>query len=476
MTKGEGVMAGSRTTPGESQSLDPVVLKDLRLILAPERVSDEPVDRLTYAYDATRKQYPPQAVLWPETAQEIAAILRLAGGRGIPVYPRGGGTGLTGGSLATRGGMVLSLERMTAIRNVDKSNRLVTVQAGIPLGELKTALQKQGFFYPPDPSSAKTATLGGTLAECAGGLNCVKYGTTKDWVQAVEAVLPTGEIIHIGSKARKSVVGYNLLQLLIGSEGTLAVITEATLRLLPFPPHRGTFIALFDSVTDSARAVQRMLDSGAVPCAIEFIDRRSLEAVNAYRQDAGLPVVEALLLVEADGYDSSRVEEETHTFAALCRECGATRITQAQSAQERERLWDIRRSLNPAMYAQAPFKTNEDICVPLSEIGAMLDAAYAIGNKYEIATLCFGHAGDGNIHVNFMTHEEEDSRVDSAVAELFERTVALGGSISGEHGIGITKAPFLELELGKRERQLLLDIKKLFDPMNILNPGKMNLE
>jgi len=358
---------------------------------------------------------------------------------------------------------------------VEKLNRLVTAQAGVPLGELKSILQKQGLFYPPDPSSAKTATLGGSLAECAGGLNCVKYGTTKDWVQAVEAVLPTGEIIHVGSKARKSVVGYNLLQLLIGSEGTLAVITEATLRLVPYPPHRGTFIALFDSVQDSARAVQRMLDSGAVPCAIEFIDRRSLEAVNAYSQDAGLPVVEALLLVEADGHDQSRVEEETRRFAALCQESGATRITLAQSSQERDRLWDIRRSLNPAMYAKAPFKTNEDICVPISAIGAILDVAYEIGKKFNIATLCFGHAGDGNIHVNFMTREEEDPQVDQSVAELFERTVALGGSISGEHGIGITKAPFLGLEMGKRERRLLADIKKLFDPKNILNPGKMDL-
>ncbi len=468
-------MSGSRPTHTESLGLDPAVLNELRKLLPPERVSDEPVDLLTYAYDATRKLYPPQVVLWPETAQEIAAVLRLASERGIPVYPRGGGTGLTGGSLATRGGIALSLERMTAIRSVEKLNRLVTAQAGVPLGELKSILQKQGLFYPPDPSSAKTATLGGSLAECAGGLNCVKYGTTKDWVQAVEAVLPTGEIIHVGSKARKSVVGYNLLQLLIGSEGTLAVITEATLRLVPYPPHRGTFIALFDSVQDSARAVQRMLDSGAVPCAIEFIDRRSLEAVNAYSQDAGLPVVEALLLVEADGHDQSRVEEETRRFAALCQESGATRITLAQSSQERDRLWDIRRSLNPAMYAKAPFKTNEDICVPISAIGAILDVAYEIGKKFNIATLCFGHAGDGNIHVNFMTREEEDPQVDQAVAELFERTVALGGSISGEHGIGITKAPFLGLEMGIRERRLLADIKKLFDPKNILNPGKMDL-
>ncbi|MFB3786511.1 MAG: FAD-binding oxidoreductase [bacterium] len=468
-------MSGSRAVHTESQGLDPAALKELRTLLPPERVSDEPVDLLTYAYDATRRQYPPQVVLWPETAQEIAAVLRLASERGIPVYPRGGGTGLTGGSLATRGGIALSLERMTAIRGVERQNRLVTAQAGVPLGELKAVLQKQGLFYPPDPSSAKTATLGGSLAECAGGLNCVKYGTTKDWVQAIEAVLPTGEIVHIGSKARKSVVGYNLLQLLIGSEGTLAVITEAALRLVPFPPHRGTFIALFDSVQDSARAVQRMLDSGAVPCAIEFIDRRSLEAVNAYSQDASLPVAEALLLVEADGHDLSRVEEETRTFAALCQESGATQITLAQSDRERERLWDIRRSLNPAMYAKAPFKTNEDICVPISEIGAILDAAYEIGNQYNITTLCFGHAGDGNIHVNFMTHDEEDPQVDQAVADLFERTVALGGSISGEHGIGITKAPFLGLEMGKRERQLLADIKKLFDPKNILNPGKMDL-
>ncbi len=463
----------TREVPTTRTPLQKPLLQELHRVFPKTRISDDPIDLMTYAYDATHHQYPPQVVVWPETAQEISAVMKLACIYKTPVYPRGGGTGQTGGALALEGGILLSMERMASIRKIDTENRLVTAQAGIPLGDLKLAVQKEGLFYPPDPSSAKTATLGGTLAECAGGLNCVKYGITKDWIQSVEAVLPTGEIIHLGSKARKNVVSFNLVQLLIASEGILAVITEATLRLIPYPAHRSTFIALFGSATDSAQAVRAILGSGTLPCALEFIDRLSLEAANAHNPEAGLPIAEALLLIETDGMNPGDVQEDKQNLIDICRSKGAVSITEAGNNQERERLWDIRRSLSPAMFAKAPFKTNEDICVPIASFPTIVNKAYQIGEKYGIFTLCFGHAGDGNLHVNFMSHNERDPQVEKAVEELFRETVALEGSISGEHGIGITKAPYLSYEMGEREQQLLLDIKRVFDPHNILNPGKI---
>lgn len=447
-------------------------LRELKAIFG-ERVSTREEDLLTYAFDATRQEYPPQAVAWPMNEDEISALMRWANRHHVPIYPRGGGTGFTGGALALNGGVTVSLEKMEALIEIDETNRLVTAQPGIPLGDLKSALQKKGLFYPPDPSSAKTASLGGTLAECAGGLNCVKYGVTKDWVQSIRAVLPNGEITQVGTKARKNVVGYDLLPLLIGSEGTLAIITECTLRLIPYPTRRAAFIALYDKVSEAMTSVQAILMSGVTPSALEFIDRRCLEAANAHIKGADMPLAEAMLLVETDGFEDQRVRDDLNRLQAVCRERGAREIRDSQSEEERMKLWSIRKNLSPAMHAIAPYKTNEDICVPISEISGILDDAYAIGERYQIATLCFGHAGDGNIHVNFMTHVEHDPNVEKAVAELFEATVKRDGSISGEHGIGVTKAPYISLEIGESTRELLAGLKRLFDPNDVLNPGKI---
>lgn len=449
------------------------VLRELTAIFGKERISTAPEDVLTYAYDATRKEYPPQAVVWPESAEEIAELFRVATREHFPVYPRGGGSGLTGGALALEGGIQLSTERMNQVLELDEANRLVHAQSGIMLGDLKTRVQEKGLFYPPDPSSAKTASLGGTLANCAGGLNCVKYGTTKDWVQSVKAVTASGDIITAGSKARKNVVGYNLLQLLIGCEGTLGVITEATLRLLPYPTRRKAFIALYSSVRDALASVRSMLDSGIVPSAIEFIDRNCLEAANSYVKDKEMPVADALLLVEQDGFEDAPLEKDLSVLMNICREGNATEVRGAHDEQERLALWSVRKSLSPAMYTIATFKTNEDICVPLSEIESTLDVAYELGSRYNIPTLCFGHAGDGNIHVNYMSSKENDPDVEAAVKALMIEVVKRGGSISGEHGIGISKAPYLSLEIGDTERKIMQSIKQFFDPSGILNPGKI---
>lgn len=461
------------TTEPVYSPLNEGLIAELKSIFGDERISDRPEDVLTYSFDATRREYAPHAVAWPESAEEISQLVHFANRHRVPLYPRGGGTGFTGGALATQGGITISMERMDRIIEIDEANRLVTAETGVVLGTLKSALQERGLFYPPDPSSAKSAALGGTLAECAGGLNCVKYGTTKDWVQSIKAVLPNGEIVNVGTKARKNVVGYNLLPLLIGSEGTLAIITEATLRLLPYPTVRRAFTAVYGSVSEAMQSVQKILLSGVTPSALEFIDRRCLEAANHYMKDERLPVDEALLLVESDGFDEARMLEEQQRLIDACRANGAKDIQPSKTEAERAALWSIRKNLSPAMHAIAPFKTNEDICVPISEIEGILNDAYAIGDKYQIATLCFGHAGDGNIHVNFMTHDEQDPNIELAVEELFAATVKRNGSISGEHGIGIMKAPYLELELGRAVTDLLVQFKAMMDPNQILNPEKI---
>lgn len=454
------------------QNINSHHLSELQSILSPDRVSNDPVDVMTYSYDATQKEYPPQVVVWVESAEEVSQVLRYANEHKIPVYARGGGTGLTGGSLAIHGGIALCTSKMNRIILIDADNHYVEAEAGIVLEDLKKTLQEQNLFYPPDPSSAKTAQLGGCLAECAGGLNCVKYGTTKDWVLGIEAVLSNGDIIHSGAKVRKSVVGYNLTQLFIGSEGTLGIITKATLRLIPYPKHRATFLALFDSVKNAAQSSVDILQSGVTPMALEFIDRPCLEAVNEYMKGADMPLAEAVLLIETDGYEQEQVESELQVLQNICQKNGATKINHAQNDSERMHLWKVRKNLSPAMYAKAPYKTNEDICVPITKLPEILEKAYDIGNRSNIPALCFGHAGDGNIHVNYMTHTQHDPAVEQAVHDLFYATVECGGSISGEHGIGITKAPFIHLELGENERVLHKQIKQLFDPNNILNPGK----
>ncbi|MFH1738180.1 MAG: FAD-linked oxidase C-terminal domain-containing protein [bacterium] len=446
---------------------------ELRSFLGAEGISTDELDLVTYAYDATRKNYPPWAVVWPTETAQVSRIMRIATRERIPVYPRGSGSGMTGGALPTQGGIVLSLERMNRIIKIDTANRTVTAQPGVFLGELKSAVQEKGLFYPPDPSSAKIASLGGTLAECAGGLNCVKYGTTKDYIMSVEAVLPDGDVIHLGSRARKNVSGYNLLQLLVGSEGTLAIITQATVRLVPYPPYRSTFLAVFDSVEKAGQAVVSVLNGPVVPSALEFMDRVSLECVSAYMSVDTIPIAEAVLLGEVDGFTPDAVSRDAKTVGEICQQGGARTVQQASDRNDRESLWELRRNLSPSMHKKARVKQNEDISVPLAEFPGLLRDVYEIAARHGVTVICFGHAGDGNLHVNFMSDTEDDPAVHRGIVDVFKRTVDLGGSISGEHGIGITKAEFLPLEWGERELGLIRDVKKVFDPLDVLNPGKI---
>jgi glycolate oxidase len=432
-------------------------------------------DLACYAYDATARTYMPDAVLFPQNAQEISAVVNLANKDGFFVIPRGAGSGMTGGSLAVKGGVVLVMARMNRIIKIDKDNLIAHVEPGVVTGRFHKAVEKEGLFYPPDPSSSEFSTLGGNVAECAGGPRAVKYGVTRDYVLGLEAVLPTGEIISTGVQTAKGVVGYDLTRLLVGSEGTLGIITRMTLRLLPQPEVVRVMTAVFDKIASAAETVSEIIRSGTIPRAIEFMDNASIRCVAGHLKIA-LPVeAEALLLIEEDG-KSEEVDLAMEQIKALCLSQGAKRVAIAGTKAEAENLWRARKAISPALFQYGPDKINEDIVVPRSKIPDMVKKISALRAETGLTMVSFGHAGDGNIHFNIMLdkkNEAELKKAEGAVEALFDYTLRLGGTISGEHGIGITKAPYLAKEIGNDAMNLMKKIKKLFDPNGILNPGKI---
>jgi len=432
-------------------------------------------DLACYAYDATARTYMPDAVLFPQNAQEISAVVNLANKDGFFVIPRGAGSGMTGGSLAVKGGVVLVMARMNRILKIDKDNLIAHVEPGVVTGRFHKAVEKEGLFYPPDPSSSEFSTLGGNVAECAGGPSAVKYGVTRDYVLGLEAVLPTGEIISTGVQTAKGVVGYDLTRLLVGSEGTLGIITRMTLRLLPQPEVVRVMTAVFDKIAAAAETVSEIIRSGTIPRAIEFMDNASIRCVAGHLKIA-LPVeAEALLLIEEDG-KSEEVDLAMEQIKALCLSQGAQRVAIAGTKAEAENLWRARKAISPALFQYGPDKINEDIVVPRSKIPDMVKKISALRAETGLTMVSFGHAGDGNIHFNIMLdkkNEAELKKAEGAVEALFDYTLRLGGTISGEHGIGITKAPYLAKEIGNDAMNLMKKIKKLFDPNGILNPGKI---
>ena len=432
-------------------------------------------DLACYAYDATARTYMPDAVLFPQNAQEISAVVNLANKDGFFVIPRGAGSGMTGGSLAVKGGVVLVMARMNRIVKIDKDNLIAHVEPGVVTGRFHKAVEKEGLFYPPDPSSSEFSTLGGNVAECAGGPSAVKYGVTRDYVLGLEAVLPTGEIISTGVQTAKGVVGYDLTRLLVGSEGTLGIITRMTLRLLPQPEVVRVMTAVFDKIASAAETVSEIIRSGTIPRAIEFMDNASIRCVAGHLKIA-LPVeAEALLLIEEDG-KSEEVDLAMEQIKALCLSQGAKRVAIAGTKAEAENLWRARKAISPALFQYGPDKINEDIVVPRSKIPDMVKKISALRAETGLTMVSFGHAGDGNIHFNIMLdkkNEAELKKAEGAVEALFDYTLRLGGTISGEHGIGITKAPYLAKEIGNDAMNLMKKIKKLFDPNGILNPGKI---
>ena len=451
------------------------ILRRLAAIVGRENVSCAAEDRICHGYDASRMKAIPDYVVTPAGARQVSDLLVAANEMGIPVYPRGAATGLTGGALALRGGIALDMSRMRAIRSIDPDNGTGTAEAGVVLADFQAAAEKKGLFYPPDPASREFCTIGGTLAECAGGLRCVKYGVTRDYLLSAEAVLPTGEIIHTGSRTMKSVVGYDLGRLLVGSEGTLCVFTEATFKLIPLPESVKTMMAFFSRLMDCVRAVLGIFSEGVLPSICEIMDETTISCIRDYRPFDIPPGTRALLLVETDGSVESAAHE-MDAAAGACRGAGALSVETASDEAEAALLWEVRRSASPALYSFRAGKINEDVCVPRSRMPELFRGIEAIAASRGVPVACFGHAGDGNIHVNALydpRDENERRGAEEAAEDLFRLVIDLGGSISGEHGIGVTKARFLGWEVGERERRLMREIKRLLDPNNILNPGKI---
>ncbi len=441
------------------------------------RVKVDIVERVLYEKDATAipiETKTPQAVIFPTSKEEVRRIVEVLYNEGIPMIPRGAGSCLTGGAVGYRGDeVVISFEKMNKFR-IDLDNATVVAQPGVITYELQRAVEKHGLFYPPDPSSYKFSTIGGNIAENAGGPRCVKYGVTRDYVLGLEGVIKYGETFKFGAPVMKDVAGYDFTKFLVGSEGTLGIITEAILRLIPLPKERRVLLAFFDRLEDVGRAVTKIMTSGVFPSALEFMDRACIKAVNDYK-GLGLPENKVgLLLIEIDGHPIA-VQEELVEVENLLKEMGVD-VRVARTKEEEENLWAARRALGPAISKLGSGKVNEDIVVPRSRLAEYIPAVNRLAEKYGLICAIFGHIGDGNLHVNFMfdkTNPEEVQRVERAVEELFKLTVDFGGSITGEHGVGITKKPFLKLQLGDVGIELVRGVKKLFDPLNLFNPGKL---
>jgi len=454
-------------------------IKSLVSLLGEGNVLSSPEDLLSYSYDASRGQAMPDLVVLPTCTEDVQKTLRFASENGICVYPRGAGTGMTGGSIPERGGIALVMTSMNRILGIDTANLTARVEPGVILHEFKETVKAKGLFYPPDPASAKFATIGGTVAVNAGGLNSVKYGVTRDYILALEVVSARGEILRFGAKTMKSKTGYDITRLLVGSEGTLAVITEITLKLLPHPQYAETLVLAFPDDAGALKAALKIISAPLVPSTLEFMDDLAVHCAHLYTGDAFLKGAGGLLLIEFDAVRKSageNVNSEINRAKKIGIREGAIRIRQSADPAEREELWEIRRCISPAIYEVAPNKRNEDICVPRTEIPAMIGEIKRIAKENGIKVVNFAHAGDGNIHVNFMYHESDPVQAagtHKAVEELFRITIAHGGTLSGEHGIGRTKSAFLSLEVGAAERNIMQQIKAIFDPQAILNPNKI---
>jgi len=450
----------------------------LRDMVGDENFTDSLIDMIAYSKDASEFKHRPDAAVWPQTTGQIAEILKLANRELFPVIARGAGTGLAGMAVPVEGGLVLDLARMDRIIMISIEDRVAVVQPGVVYKDLQDALTPDGFFFPPDPASGAVSTLGGNVACNAGGIKGAKYGTTKDYVLALEVVLPDGRILRTGSRCMKSVSGYDLTRLFVGSEGTLGVITEITLKINPKPGLTRTAMATFDDLGDAGRAVSEIMHSGILPSALEVMDQQTLMAINE-NTDLNLPEVEAVLLTETDGYTEKETEFQLEKIIDIFKKNNAFTVSRARSPEEAEALWAARKS----SYAVAT-RINynlfvEDLAVPMSRVADMLKAVSEIAGKYDLKIPTVGHAGDGNLHPTISfdgTNPEEVKKVEMASQELCERVIELGGTLTGEHGIGLAKAPFMPLEHDRAAMDLMGSLKHLFDPNNILNPGKMGLE
>ena len=453
-----------------------VSLDALNRLIGKENVFYALEDRLCYAYDGTKQKHIPDVVLQPRTTRHVSGILRFANEHEIPVCPRGAGSGLTGGAVPVQGGIVLDFTQMNKIIEIVPEDLTATVEPGVVTQILQNEVAKYKLFYPPDPASAAFSTIGGNVAECSGGITGLKYGVTRDYILSLEVVLADGSVIHTGRKTLKSVTGYDLTRLFVGSEGTLGVFTQITVKLLPLPEKIETLLVFFATPQDAVRTASQIISNNLLPRALEFIDKSSIECIKGYKQEFQIPAeVNALLLIDIDGKDAS-VEAEASLTQKIALGNRPLKVISAKNPQERDSLWEVRRVISPALYNIAPFKINEDICVPRSRILEALQRIDDIHKRYpSLKVANFGHIGDGNIHVNIMYEEGDKQRMlaEKMIEEILRNTVELGGTISGEHGIGNVKSAYLPLEIPPQELRIMKDIKHLLDPKGILNPGKI---
>lgn len=454
------------------------LIQKLSVIVSPENIITPEGDIEPYSHDETEDfQFQPEAVVKPISTAQVSDIMKLCYQNNIPVTPRGGGTGLSGGALPIYGGLVLSLEKMNKILEIDTANLMAVVQPGVITQVFQEEVEKIGLFYPPDPASKGSCLLGGNVAECAGGPRALKYGVTKDYIYGLEVVLANGEIINTGGKLLKNVSGYNLTQIVIGSEGTLGVVTKIIIKLIPLPLFRKTLLVPFDDLEKGAYALTRIFFNRIIPCAAEFIDKKAVKALET-KQGKTFPYSdsEALLLLQVDGNDENLMEKEIEKIGEVCVNCGAVDVFVADNKEKQEELWKMRRGLSEAVKSISTYR-EEDTVVPRAKLPELMKMLRGIEKKYDINIICYGHAGDGNIHANVikdkMLDEKWNKVLPEVVREIFEEVVKLGGSISGEHGIGYVQKEYMPIALSEIELKLMWEIKRVFDPKNILNPGKM---
>lgn len=446
---------------------------ELRSIVGAPWFLDTPEDLVSYSYDGFLPEFMPEGVVLPGTSEEISKIMQLANRDKFPVTPRGAGTNICGGSVAKEGGLVMAFHRMNRILEIDSDNMCAVVQPGVVNADLQKAAAGQGLLYPPDPASMFVSTIGGNVALNAAGPRGVKYGATKDYLLGLEVVLPRGDIIRTGGKTLKNVTGYDLTRLMCGSEGTLGIITEITLRLVPMPPAKATLQAIFSNLDDAAQTVSSIIGSGIVPTTLELIDRVVLDVIGNYggaqlRKDA-----EALLLIEVDG-EPMLVQAQGERIEKFCKERGATEVERARTPEEAEKLWQARRTAFGAVASLRPNCIVEDATVPVKRLPDIIRKIVELADKYRLKIGVLAHAGDGNLHPLIMTDMrdlDEMDRVEKALEEMYEAALAMGGTLSGEHGIGIAKKRFLTMEFGEPALEIMRGIKKVFDPNNVLNPG-----
>jgi glycolate oxidase len=454
-------------------------LKELEKIVGVDNVYLDKAHLIAYSYDATRSSFKPDAVVFPRDEKDVSEVLKFCNRNRVPIVPRGAGSGFTGGALPSEGGIVLAFEKhMNRILEIDMENMVAIVQPGVINMDLQKEVESKVLFYPPDPASENYSTIGGNVSENAGGMRATKYGITKDFVMALRAVLPNGEVIRAGKRTIKDVAGYNVVGTLVGSEGTLAVITEVTLKLLSKPKLSKTAMGIFPDVESAMRSVFKTMASGVTPVAMEFLDALTIRAVEE-KYKIGLPKnAGGILVTDVDGDLEINLEKDLELIEAKFRENGAFDFKIAKDEAEAKDIWFARRNASQAISIYGSKKINEDVTVPRSKLPETLKKFGEVGEKYGIQIPCFGHSGDGNIHTNVMVDGKDPKAVEigyKAIEEIFQITVDMGGTLSGEHGIGLAKAPYMKMAFTDAEMELFRSMKKAFDPNNILNPNKMGL-